>query len=90
MLPQPTHPSAPDSSLLGPSGSAGMPFLISRPTPAGKLLGEDTVFQSLKEVLAVHIVDENVLPAVPTIHHVIARARIFHSHGARHGASVSG
>jgi hypothetical protein len=33
---------------------------------------------------------ENVLAAVPTIHHVIDRARIFHSHGARHGASVSG
>jgi hypothetical protein len=33
---------------------------------------------------------ENLLPAVPTIHHVIDRARIFHSHGARHGASVSG
>ena len=33
-----------------------MPFLISRLTPAGKLLGEDTVFQSLKEVLAVHII----------------------------------
>jgi hypothetical protein len=33
---------------------------------------------------------ENVLPADPTIHHVIDRARIFHSHGARHGASVSG
>jgi uncharacterized oligopeptide transporter (OPT) family protein len=33
---------------------------------------------------------ENILPAVPTIHHVIDRAWIFHSHGARHGASVSG
>ena len=63
-----------------------MPFLISRPTPAGKLLGENTVFQSLKEVLPVHIINENVLSAVPTIHHVIDRARIFHSHGA----SVSG
>jgi hypothetical protein len=31
----------------------------------------------------------NVIPAVPTIHHVIDRARIFHSHGARHRASVS-
>jgi hypothetical protein len=30
--------------------------------------------------------DGNVLPAVPTIHHVIDGARIFHSHGARHGA----
>src|ERR1017187_1362104 len=29
---------------------------------------------------------ENVLPAVPTIHHVIDRARKLHSHGARHGA----
>ena len=38
------------------------------------------------EVLAVHIIDENVLPAVPTIYHVIDRVRIFHSHGARHGA----
>jgi hypothetical protein len=28
----------------------------------------------------------NVLPAVPTIHHMIDRAGIFHSHGARHGA----
>jgi hypothetical protein len=33
---------------------------------------------------------ENVLLAVPTMHHVNDRARIFHSHGARHGASVSG
>jgi hypothetical protein len=33
---------------------------------------------------------ENVLPAAPTIHHMMDRARIFHSHGARHGASVSG
>jgi hypothetical protein len=41
---------------------------------------------------AIHLTgkDGNVLPAVPTIHHVIDRARIFHSHGARHGASVSG
>jgi hypothetical protein len=37
MLPQLTNPSALNSSLLAPSGSAGMPFLISRPTPAGKL-----------------------------------------------------
>ena len=28
--------------------------------------------------------------AVPTIHHMIDRARVLHSHGARHGASVSG
>jgi hypothetical protein len=35
-------------------------------------------------------VDENVLAAVHTTHHVIERARIFDSHGARHGASVSG
>jgi hypothetical protein len=32
----------------------------------------------------------NVLPAVPTINHVIDRARKLHFHGARHGASVSG
>jgi len=29
---------------------------------------------------------ENAFPAVLTIHHVIDRARIFHSHGARDGA----
>jgi hypothetical protein len=46
--------------------------------------------QRFEEVLAVHIIDENVLPAVSTIHHVIDRARKLHSHGARHGASVSG
>jgi hypothetical protein len=34
--------------------------------------------------------NEDVLPAVATIHHVIDRARIFQSHGARHGGSVSG
>jgi hypothetical protein len=34
ILPQGPHLSAPDSSLLGPSGSAGMPFLIRSPTPA--------------------------------------------------------
>jgi len=45
--------------------------------------------QSLKEVLAVHIINENVLPAVATIHHVIDRAWIFHSHGARHLSRVS-
>jgi hypothetical protein len=36
---------------------------------------------------AIHLTgkDGNVLPAVPTIHQLINRARIFHSHGARHG-----
>ena len=36
MLPQAKHPSASNSSLPGPSGSAGMPFLISRPTAPGQ------------------------------------------------------
>ena len=37
---------------------------------------------------AIHLTgkDENILAAVPIIHHVIDPARIFHSHGARHGA----
>jgi hypothetical protein len=83
-------PAALNSSLPGPSGSAGVPFLTSRRTPAEKLLGEDTVFQSLKEVPPVHIIDENILPAIPAIHHVIDRARMFHWHGARYGARVSG
>jgi hypothetical protein len=34
MVPQPPTPAAPDLSLPGPSGSAGMPFLNRRPTPA--------------------------------------------------------
>jgi hypothetical protein len=46
--------------------------------------------QRFKQVLAVHIIYENVLPAVPTIHYMVDRARIFHSHAARHGASMSG
>ena len=33
---------------------------------------------------------DNVFPAVPTVHHVIDRARKLHSHGARHSASVLG
>jgi hypothetical protein len=56
-----------------------MPFLISRPAPAGKLRGANTVFQSFKEFLAVR-----------TIHQVTGRARTLHSQGARHGNGVSG
>jgi hypothetical protein len=40
--------------------------------------------QRLKQVLAVHIIDEDVLLAVATIHHVVDRARILHSHRPRH------
>ena len=39
---------------------------------------------SIEKVLAVHIINENVFPAVTTVHPVIDRAWILHSHGARH------
>ena len=36
------------------------------------------------------IIDEYVPPAVPTVHDVVDRARILHSHGARHASECVG
>ena len=40
--------------------------------------------ESVEKVLAVRIIDKNVLPAVPAVHDVVDGARILHSHRARH------
>ena len=54
---------------------------IGMDLPFGLLAG---LSQGLEKVQAVHIINENILPAVTTVHHMVDRARIFHSHGARH------
>jgi len=43
----------------------------------------------LSKSWGVNLIDEKVLPAVSTVHHMIARARILQSQGARQVASVS-
>ena len=42
--------------------------------------------QSFEKVLAVHVTDKDVLPAVTPVHGMVDGARILHSHRARHGA----
>lgn len=43
--------------------------------------------QRLEEVVAIHIIQENVLAAISTAHHMIDRARILDPDFARHPAS---
>jgi hypothetical protein len=47
-------------------------------------------FKGLKKILPVHVIPENILPAVPTAHDVINRSRIFHSQLARHAGKTAG
>jgi hypothetical protein len=46
---------------------------IGMDLPTGLLAG---LSQGFEKVLAVHIINENVLPAVTTAHHVVDRARV--------------
>jgi hypothetical protein len=47
-------------------------------------------FKGLEKILPVHVIPENILPAVPTAHDVINRPRIFHSQLARHAGKTTG
>ena len=64
MLPQPPTSGCPGLVASSPVWKRGDALPDQPSNPGGKLLAEDTVFQSLKEVLA-----------VPRIHHLIDRAK---------------
>ena len=44
--------------------------------------------QRLEEILAIHLIVEDVLPAIATTHDVVDGPGIFNAHLARHGSSV--
>ena len=44
--------------------------------------------QRLEEILAIHLIVEDVLPAIATTHDVVDGTGIFNAHLARHGSSV--
>jgi hypothetical protein len=74
------------SCAHGSSARAGFCWCCSRPERWSTDLAPLAVPTCTRAAIHLTGKDGNVLPAVPTIHHVIDRARIFHSHGARHGA----
>jgi len=45
--------------------------------------------QSFEKVLPINVINENVLPPIPSVHDVVNCARIFDSHRARHARKVT-
>jgi len=46
--------------------------------------------QGLEEILAIHLIVDDVLPAIATTHDVVDGKGIFDAHLAQHGSSTTG